>query len=125
VNLKLIDETLLKTEYFDEHQIEDVREALIRGLLGKSYRLTVNNVTRDFDEVFEEFDVSKDYGASLAPMSYFRFNCTVAVNEDCAGVSLDRCGAITQNLSQSDICSCVIPNLDFSLSGSDYDCFGF
>jgi hypothetical protein len=55
-------------------------------------------------------------------MSYFRFNCTVAVQEDCAGTSLDRCGAINQNLTQSDICSCVIPSLDFSLTGSDYDC---
>ena len=122
VNLKLIDETLLKTDFFDEHQIEDVREALIRGLLGKAYRLTVDSVTRDFDEVYAEFDVSKEYGASLAPMSYFRFNCTVAVQEDCAGTSLDRCGAINQNLTQSDICSCVIPNLDFSTTGADYDC---
>lgn len=122
INLKLIDPTLLLTENFARHQIMDVEEALTRGLLGKGYKLVIDNCVTEFDEVFSGFDVSKDYGASLAPMSYFRFNCTVTLDEDCTGVTLDRCGAITQNLSQSDICSCVIPNLDFSESGTDYDC---
>ena len=121
-NLKLIDATLLLTEDFTRHQIMDAEEALTRGLLGKAYRLVIDNCVTEFDDVYSGFDVSKEYGASLAPMSYFRFNCTVTLDEDCAGVSLDRCGAINQNLSQSDICSCVIPNLDFSISGSDYAC---
>ena len=114
VNLKLIDPTLLETEYFEEHQIEDVRESLIRNLLGKSYKLEVNEVVRQFEDVYNEFDVSNDRGIAHAPMSYFRFNCTVTIREDCAGVSLNRCGSITQNLSENDKNDCILPTYDFS-----------
>jgi len=122
INLKLIDPTLLLTEDFARHQIMEAEEALTRGLLGKAYRLVIDNCVTEFDDVYSGFDVSKEQGASLVPMSYFRFNCTVTLDEDCQGVSLDRCGAILQNLSQSDICSCIIPSLDFSESGEDKDC---
>jgi len=114
VNLKLIDPTLLETDYFEEHQIEDVRESLIRNLLGKAYKLEVNEVVRQFEDVYTEFDVSNDRGIAHAPMSYFRFNCTVTIREDCAGVSLNRCGAITQNLSADDKNDCILPTYDFS-----------
>ena len=113
-NLKLIDPTLLLTEDFSRHQIMDAEEALTRGLLGKAYRLVIDNCVTEFDDVFSGFDVSKDYGASLAPMSYFRFNCTVTLDEDCAGVSLNRCGAITQNLTTEDKNECILPTYDFS-----------
>jgi hypothetical protein len=123
-NLELINSTLLETDYFEEHQIEDVRQALIRDLLGKSYKLTVDEVVREFDDVYTEFDVTQDRGIAHAPMSYFRFNCTVQVREDCLGVSLDRCAAILQNLSATDMCNCVIPSLDFTIGvDTDFDCF--
>jgi hypothetical protein len=116
-NLKTIDSALLATEDFTEHLIQDVREALIRDLVGKSYRLTIDSITRDFDDVYAEFDVSQDRGIAHAPMTHFRVNATVIFREDCAGVSLDRCAAILQNLSSDDLCNCVIPSIDFTVFG--------
>jgi hypothetical protein len=113
-NLKLIDSALLVTEDFTEHLIQDVREALIRDLVGKSYRLNIDSITRDFDDVYAEFDVQQERGIAHAPMTHFRVNCTITFKEDCAGVSLDRCNAILQNLSTDDKLNCILPTYDFS-----------
>jgi hypothetical protein len=48
------------------------------------------------------------------PMTYFRFECTLIVKEDCAGVVLDRCTAILQNLTSDDLLTCILPTYDFS-----------
>jgi hypothetical protein len=113
-NLELIDSALLVSEDFTEHLIQDVREALIRDLVGKSYRLNIDSITREFDDVYAEFDVSRDRGIAHAPLTHFRVNCTIQFREDCAGVSLDRCGAILQNLSTDDKLNCILPTYDFS-----------
>lgn len=113
-NLELIDSALLVTEDFTEHLIQDVREALIRDLIGKSYRLTIDSITREFDDVYAEFDVSRERGVAHAPLTHFRVNCTITFREDCAGVSLDRCAAILQNLSTDDKLNCILPTYDFS-----------
>jgi hypothetical protein len=113
-NLETIDSALLVTEDFTEHLIQDVREALIRDLVGKSYRLTIDSITREFDDVYAEFDVSRERGIAHAPLTHFRVNCTITFREDCAGVSLDRCGAILQNLSTDDKLNCILPTYDFS-----------
>jgi hypothetical protein len=113
-NLETIDSALLVTEDFTEHLIQDVREALIRDLVGKSYRLNIDSITREFDDVYAEFDVARDRGIAHAPMTHFRVNCTITFKEDCAGVSLDRCAAILQNLSTDDLLNCILPTYDFS-----------
>jgi hypothetical protein len=115
-NLSTIDSALLETEDFTEHLIQDVRQALVRDLVGKSYRLNIDTITREFDDVYAEFDVSRDRGIVHAPMTHFRVNCTVIFKEDCTGVSLDRCAAILQNLSADDLCNCVIPSIDWNTS---------
>jgi hypothetical protein len=111
-NLDTINSTLLETEVFTEHLMEDVRQALIRGLLGKPYQLTIDSETIDFDTVYSEFDINTDAGKTnkpLAPMTYFRFDLTVQIKETCPPGSLDRCTAIQQNLTQDDIDNCIIP----------------
>jgi hypothetical protein len=113
-NLSLIDNTLLQTEDFTEHLIIDVQEALIRGLLGKFYKLSINEVLTDFEDVYAEFEVSKDRGIAHAPLTHFRFNCTIQVREDCANTSLDKCGAINQNISSTEKLECILPTYDFS-----------
>ena len=113
-NLSLIDDTLLQTEDFTEHLIIDVQEALIRGLLGKSYRLTISEVLTDFEDVYSEFEVSTDRGVAHAPLTHFRFNCTVQVRENCNDSVLDRCAAINQNISYQEKLDCVLPTYDFS-----------
>lgn len=122
-NLKLVDATLLLTEDFTEHLMEDVREAIVRNLLGKSYRLEITNETRDFEDVYSEFDVAVGTtNEPLLPMTYFRFDCTMSFQEDCTGVTLNRCAAILQNLTEEDLCTCIIPTLDFNGASSQYAC---
>ena len=113
-NLSLIDATLLQTEDFTEHLIIDVQQALIRGLLGKPYRLTINEVLTDFEDVYSEFEVSKDRGIAHTPLTHFRFNCTIQVRENCNDSILDKCGAINQNISYQEKLDCILPTYDFS-----------
>lgn len=113
-NLDLYDNTLTPTEDATEHLMEDVREAIIRDLLGKAYKVVIGSETRQFDEVYAEFDVTEDRGIAHMPMTHFRFNLTIQLREDCAGVSLDRCTAILQNISTDEKNNCILPTYDFS-----------
>jgi len=114
-NLDTIDSALLATEDFTEHLMEDVREALVRDLIGKAYRLQITNETREFDDVYSEFDIGTGgTNKPFLPMTYFRFDCTLTVREDCTGVVLNRCAAILQNLTSVDLLTCILPTYDFS-----------
>jgi len=112
-NLETINPILLLTEDFTEHLMDNVRQALTRDILGKSYDLEILEETRDFDEVYAEFDINTDAGKTnkpLLPMTYFRFDTTITIKEDCPSIPLDRCTAIQNNLTQDDIDNCIIPN---------------
>ena len=116
-NLKLVDATLLLTEDFTEHLMEDVRQVLIRETLGKDYQIELNNGTRDFTEVWSGWDIDSTAGKTnkqYLPMTYFRFDGVISFYEDCAGSSLNRCAAITQNLSADDKLNCILPTYDFA-----------
>jgi len=113
-NLKTIDSALLATEDFTEHLMEDVRDS-IRNLLGKSYRVSIDSETREFETVYSEFDIGVGTtNKPLLPMTYFRFECTLTVKEDCGNNVLDRCTAILQNLTATDLNECILPTYDFS-----------
>ena len=113
-SLDTIDSALLATEDFTEHLMEDVRDS-IRGLLGKSYRVSIDSETREFETVYSEFDISVgNTSKPLLPMTYFRFECTLTVKEDCGNNTLNRCAAILQNLTTSDLLTCILPTYDFS-----------
>ncbi len=113
-NLKTIDSALLATEDFTEHLMEDVRDS-IRNLLGKSYRVSIDSETREFETVYSEFDIGVGTtNKPLLPMTYFRFECTLTVKEDCGNNVLDRCSAILQNLIATDLNECILPTYDFS-----------
>jgi len=113
-NLKLIDSTLLETEDFTEHLIADVRQSIIRNLLGKAYRVTIDNVVRGFENTYSDFDIANDRGISYLPLTHFRLNCTVQVKEDCPPTTLNRCTAILQNLTTADLLDCILPTYDFA-----------
>jgi hypothetical protein len=118
-NLKTINSTLLLTEMFTEHLMENVREALLRDTLGKAYKINIESETIDFDTVYSEFDINTDAGKTnkpLAPMTYFRFDLTMQIKESCPPASLDRCTAILQNLSDNDKNTCIWPTIDLSNS---------
>lgn len=110
-NLDTNDSALLATEDFTEHLMENVRQSLTRNLLGKAYTLVIDESTRIFDEVYAEFDINTEAGKTgkpLLPMTYFRFNCTVQVKEYCPTLSLDRCSAIAQNVTEDELIDCGI-----------------
>jgi hypothetical protein len=113
-NLNTIDSALLATEDFTEHLMQDVRDSL-RGLLGKSYRLAITSETREFDDVYSEFDIGTGTtNKPFLPMTYFRFDCTMTVKEDCGNNVLNRCTAILQNLTSADLLDCILPTYDFT-----------
>lgn len=117
VNLKTINSALLETEIFTEHLMENVRQALIRDMLGKPYTLAIDSETMDFDSVYSEFDINTDAGKTnkpLAPMTYFRFDTTIQMRESCPPTALNRCEAILQNLTTEDTNECVWPTIDLS-----------
>ena len=113
-NLALIDNTLLQTEDFTEHLILDVNQVFIRELLGKYYKVTINEVLTDFEDVYTGFDIAEFRGIAHAPLTHFRYNLTVRFKEDCNSVVLDRCEAIKQNVPMSERLSCIMPTFDFS-----------
>lgn len=116
-NLSIINPVLLQTEDFTGHLMDNVREALTRDLLGKPFQLFTDNETRDFDSVYAEFNINTDVGKTnkpILPMTYFRFDTTVQIKESCPATSLNRCAAITQNLTEDDINSCVWSLVDLS-----------
>lgn len=113
-NLNLIDSTLLDTEDFTEHLIMEVRQVLLRNLLGKKYKLEIDSIERGFEETYSDFDISNDRGIAHLPLTHFRVNLTIQLREDCAGTTLNKCQAITQNLTITDLLTCVLPLYNFA-----------
>jgi hypothetical protein len=123
VNLKLINPVLLETENFTRHLIEDVEEVLFREWLGKAPQITVNNMTDLFSDVWQEVDIDTKQGKAYGKMNYFRFDLTIFFNEKCPSSTLNRCGAITQNLTYEDFCNCLFPLFDFGPTTDEwFDC---
>lgn len=111
-NLKTIDSVLLHTEDFTQSLIDEVSESL-RNLLGKSYKLETTTITRQYEDVYSEFDISTDSTSDQQlPMTYFRFDGTLSFYEVCGGATLDRCTAINQNLTAADKNICLLPLYD-------------
>jgi hypothetical protein len=52
-------------------------------MLGVNYNLTINSVDFLFENVFSEFDLADATQLEKAPLSHFRFNCTIQVPEAC------------------------------------------
>ena len=113
VNLKLIDETLLNTEVFTQNLIRDVREVLTRKLLGVWYEVDIEEVVREFSQVYSEFSLKEQEQYLVAPYQAFRFNLKVKFQEDCP-VALNRNQAILNNISKEEILSLLLPTLDFT-----------
>lgn len=114
-NLDTINSALLATEDFTQHLMDNVSQVLTRSLVGKAYQLEVTEELQGFEATYAEFDISIDKTSKpLLPMTYFRFECTITVKEDCPPTSLNRCTAITQNLTADDKNECILPTYVFS-----------
>jgi len=83
VNMELIDATLTGTEVFQQVLVAQVRDILTRQILGKPYVLKVKTVEFNFEDVFREFKMSEQSTMEKSPLSHFRFNISVAMQESC------------------------------------------
>lgn len=82
VNLSLINDVLAINEDFTQKLIRDVRTVLNEELLGIGFKLEILEITRDFNEVFREFNI-KDRKQGAMPFSCFRVNTNLIIQEDC------------------------------------------
>jgi len=115
VNLGLIDPALLQTEIFTQNLIEEARNVVSRRLFGGGYKFTLNNIQREFSQIYKEFPTIKEEEDYLrAPYSGFRINGTVQLQEDCINFPVSRCQILQQNISKDEISQCLLPTLDFS-----------
>ena len=83
VNMELINDLVLQTEIFQQNLVAQVRDVLTRQLMGASYQLTISSVDFQFDNVYSEFDLADAQQLEKAPLSHFRFNCTIKLPEAC------------------------------------------
>jgi len=113
VNLKLINELVLETELFTQNLIKEVRDVLTNKTLGSNYRLNIQNVEREFREVYKEFTLEESRNYLMAPYQAFRFNCDVKMFEECTNESVSTCDVLLQNISQNEILTCLLPTLNF------------
>ena len=83
VNMELINDVVLQTEIFQQNLVAQVRDVLTRQLMGSSYQLTISSVDFLFENVYSEFDLADAQQLEKAPLSHFRFNCTIKLPETC------------------------------------------
>lgn len=113
VNLKSINNNLLSTELFTQNLISEVRSILTRKLVGANYKLEIENVVREFGEVYREYSIQEEENYLVAPFQAFRFNCNVKFRENCIGSTVSSCEILTQNISKNEVLSCLLPTLNF------------
>ena len=101
-NLKLINSTLLGTEYFQQNLIRDVRNVLQKATVGAFYQITIDSIDRDFTDVWREFNIEEKRGISHAPFTHFRVNCTIVLKEECVTAPFDRCATILNMTTQAE-----------------------
>lgn len=113
VNLKSINSSLLNTEIFTQNLISEVRNVLTRKLTGTNYKLEIENVVREFSEVYREYSLHEDENYLVAPYQAFRFNCKVKFRENCINTNISSCSILQQNISKNEVLTCLLPTLNF------------
>ena len=101
-NLELVNKTLLDTEYFQQNLIQEVRRVLGTQLVGGNYKLEINEVVKQFSDVYSEFNIDETRGISHSPLTHFRFNCSLTLREYCNDVPFDRCATILSLINDSE-----------------------
>ena len=101
-NLELINKTLLNTEYFQQNLIQEVRRVLNTQLVGGNYKLEINEVVKQFSDVYSEFNIDETRGISHSPLTHFRFNCSLTLREYCNDIPFDRCATILSLINNSE-----------------------
>ena len=82
-NINKIDAARAEDYYFSESLQEDVR-ALITDLVGIPYRVSIDSMTDEPDEVYKEFSFKEEEKQFLTwPYTGFRFELTMIVQDKC------------------------------------------
>lgn len=83
VNLELINEQLVTTDYFLQNCVAEVRNCLTRIVTGATNNITLSSVDFEFSDVFSGFDVSERQVLEKSPLAHFRFNGEITITEEC------------------------------------------
>lgn len=113
VNLKMINDPLLKNEIFTQNLIRDVRHVLTMQAGGLPFSFKINSVEREFRQIYREFNMREEEDYLRSPYDGFRFNLELIVQEDCDGVTFDPIKALLQNLSKAEKIV-ILQSLDFT-----------
>lgn len=113
VNLKLINEALLKNEVFTQNLIRDVRDVLTMQAGGLSFSFKLKTVEREFSQIYKEFNLKEEEDYLRSPYDGFRFNLELIVQEDCDGVTYDPREALINSLSQAEKIA-ILQSLNFA-----------
>jgi len=82
-NLKLIDDTILKTGNFKQKLIRDARQKLENLKYEIDFDIKINKVHRKLQDVYREFSLDELENYNRLPLQVFRFDMTVTIPEDC------------------------------------------
>lgn len=116
-NLEKIDKAKASNYHFTEEMIKDVLRVLTRERIGAvaEFQLTINEVQREFDEVFSKYSFGElETQYMKHPYTAFKVNITINQLEECEGQLSDDCQALLQSLDQEDRNECILPTYDFS-----------
>lgn len=83
VNLALINQTLLDTDYFLQNCIAEVRDVITRRFTPSFFTVEISSVDLLFSDVFSDFNLTKQQQTEKAPLAHFKINCNIGLNEDC------------------------------------------
>lgn len=113
VNLKAINDPLLKNEIFTQNLIRDVRNVLTMQAGGLSFSFKIKDVEREFRQVYREFTLKEEEDYLRSPYDGFRFNLELIVQEDCDMVTYDPREALINNLSKAEKIA-ILQSLNFA-----------
>lgn len=83
VNLKLINDSLLNTDYFVQNCIAEVRNSISRSFVGSFFQISINTIDYLFEDIFREFNLLSQKNLEKSPLAHFRVNCSVRMQEEC------------------------------------------
>ena len=87
VNLALINQTLLDTDYFLQNCIAEVRDVITRRFTPSFFTVEISSIDLLFSDVFSDFNLTKQQQTEKAPLAHFKINCNIGMNEDCIDVT--------------------------------------
>lgn len=109
-NLQKINKDASLNEDFTQNLIRDARQVIN---FNSTYELKFISEEREEREIYREFSTDDLQRYLHSPLTAFRLNFEVVLNEDC-GQSYDPALAILQNLTNEEKLNIILPSFDFT-----------